>query len=146
MDKPPASRQDPERIDPQREADLLERWLDNQRMDMELQKEQMRLKNRVIDGDKSLAEKSIEAQLEDRSLARTQTAKLMKYILVFMGVVVFMLLVFGGYVIYRDKESVLTEFIGLFTELLKYAIGATTGYFIAKARFGTGKADDSNPD
>ncbi len=141
MAKPPTARPEssPSRLDPQREADLMEHWLENQRMEMEIQKEQMRLKNREIDHDKALAEKSIDAQLEDRRLARTENTRVSRYVLIFLGLVILMLLVFGGYVISKDKESVLTEIIGLFTELLKYGIGAITGYFIAKAKFKTDK-------
>lgn len=51
MAKPPVPRQETTRLDPQREADLMDKWLENQRMEMEIQKEQMRLKNREIDTD-----------------------------------------------------------------------------------------------
>lgn len=141
MAKPPVPRQETTRLDPQREADLMDKWLENQRMEMEIQKEQMRLKNREIDTDKALAEKSIDAQLEDRSRTRVQATKLTKYALIFLGVVILMLLIFGGYVISKDKEAVLSELIGLFIELFKYGIGAVTGYFIAKAKF---KSDASS--
>jgi len=141
MAKPPATRQESARIDPQREADLMEKWMDNQRKEMDIQIEQMKLKNREIDNDKALAEKSIEAQLQDRTHTREHTRKMGTNALIFFGIVIAMLLVFGGYVISQGKEAVLTEIISLFTELFKYGIGAVTGYFLAKAKF---KTDDSN--
>lgn len=144
MSKPPTQRQPQARLDPQREADLMEHWLENQRMDMEIQKDQIHLKNREIDNDKVLAEKSIAAQLEDRTHSRIQAAKLTTNAFIFFGIVIFMLLIFGGYVISQDKEVVLTELISLFTELLKYGIGAVTGYFIAKAKFKSGNDDNKS--
>lgn len=80
-----------EKLDPQREADLMENWLNNQRMEMEIQQEQVRLKNREIDHNKALAEKSIDAQLEDRSRTRIQATKITKYTYVFFCIVIFML-------------------------------------------------------
>lgn len=104
MAKPPTTRQESSRLDPQREADLMEHWLENQRMEMEIQKEQMRLKNREIDHDKAIAEKSIDAQLEDRRLTRTENTKVSRYILIFLGLTTLMLLFFGGYVISKKQR------------------------------------------
>jgi uncharacterized membrane protein len=115
-------------------------------MEMEIQQEQVRLKNREIDHNKVLAEKSIDAQLEDRSRTRIQATKITIYTYVFFGIVIFMLLAFGAYVISQDKEAVLSEIMGLFIELCKYGIGAVTGYFIAKAKFKSENSNNNSPE
>ncbi len=122
---------------------LLEKWVDNQSVELQLQAEQIKHSHKQLDHDKVLAEKTIEAQLEDRSRIRASNEKLSKYVMVFLGIVLFMLLIFGGFVIANDKEVLLSEIIALVVELFKYGIGAVTGYFIAKAN---SKKNDSDKD
>ncbi len=128
-----SSRNKPNTNSAQQDAVLIDKFLDNQKQELIIEEERVRVRNKELDNDKFLASKSIEAQLKDRSEQRTQITQLFKHGFVFSGVILFMLLIFGGYVIANDKEALLSEIIGLFIEFLKYVVGAAIGYLYAKA-------------
>ncbi len=119
----------------QRDSVLMEKWIDNQSTELQVQSERIKLSNKELEHDRAIAEKTIDAQLEDRSKTRTHTTKLTKYILIFLATTLLMLLLFGSFIIINDKEDLLSEIINLVIELFKYGIGAVTGYFIAKSKF-----------
>ena len=134
------SRQQDQALDPI----LLEKWVDNRSIELQLQSEQIKHSHKQLEHDRILAEKTIEAQLEDRTQSRSTNEKLSKYVMIFSGVVLLMLLVFGAFVIENDKEALLSEIIGLVVELCKYGIGAVTGYFIAKSNFKKNNQSESD--
>ena len=123
---------------------LLEKWVENRSIELQIQAEQIKHSHKQLDHDRVIAEKTIDAQLEDRARIRASSEKLSKYVMVFLGIVLFMLLVFGGFVIVNDKESLLSEIIGLVVELCKYGIGAVTGYFVAKSNFKKNNQSEDN--
>jgi hypothetical protein len=125
----------PRQEDPVNESALMHQWLENQRHELQVQSERLALNEKELEHNRILAEKTIEAQLKDRSEERVCTQSVFKQGLIFLGIILLMLLLFGGYVIHEDKEAFLSEIIGLIVELGKYLIGAVTGFFIAKSKY-----------
>lgn len=137
MPKLPPSDNDPN------EGELIHRWLDTQRHELQVQSERIALSDKELDHNRALSEKTIDAQLKDRSEERSCSQSIIKQVLVFFSIVILMLLLFGAYVINAGKEAFLSEIIGLVIELGKYLIGAATGFFIAKSKYNSGNAKNS---
>jgi hypothetical protein len=117
------------------EGELIHRWLDTQRHELQVQSERIALSEKELDHNRTLSEKTIDAQLKDRSEERKCSQSIIKQVLIFLCIIIFMLLLFGGYVIHAGKEAFLSEIIGLVIELGKYLVGAITGFFIAKSKY-----------
>lgn len=117
------------------EGELIHRWLDTQRHELQVQSGRIALSEKELDHNHKLSEKTIDAQLKDRADSRKHSQSVIKQVLMFFGVITLMLLLFGGYVIHAGKEAFLSEIIGLAMELGKYLVGAVTGFFIAKSKY-----------
>jgi len=125
--------------------ELMHQWLDNQRHDLQVQSQRIALSEKELEHNRSLSEKTIEVQLKDRSENRQCTRSILKQLLIFFGIIIFMLLLFGGYDIHAGKEAFLSEIIALVIELGKYLVGAVTGFFIAKSKYNS-ESTKSNSD
>lgn len=108
-----------------------------------MQSERIALSEKELDHNRTLSEKTIDAQLKDRSEERQCSQSIIKQVLIFFGIIIFMLLLFGGYVIHAGKEAFLSEIIALVIELGKYLVGAITGFFIAKSKYNSESTKNS---
>ncbi len=117
------------------EGELMNRWLENQHQELQIESKRITLTEKELEHNRALSEKTIDAQLKDRSEERASSRSIIKQTFIFFGVIILMLLLFGGYVISQGKEAFLSEIIGLVIELGKYLVGAVTGFFIAKAKY-----------
>ena len=125
------------------EGELMNRWLENQHQELQIESKRITLTEKELEHNRALSEKTIDAQLKDRSEERTSSRSIIKQTFIFFGVIILMLLLFGGYVISQGKEAFLSEIIGLVIELGKYLVGAVTGFFIAKAKYNPGPANNA---
>ncbi|MEQ1531500.1 MAG: hypothetical protein ABL925_19470 [Methylococcales bacterium] len=126
------------------QSELMHKWLDNQRHELQLENSKLSLRDKELEHNRALSEKSIDAQLQDRSEERRYSQSIIKQVFIFLGITILMLLLFGGYVVYKDKEAFLSEIIGLVIELGKYLSGAVVGFFIAKSRYNSGSAKNGD--
>lgn len=126
------------------DAELIGKWLDTQRHELQLQSERLALNEKELEHNHALSEKTIDAQLRDRAEERRYSHSIIKQVLVFFGIVILMLLLFGAYVIHAGKEAFLSEVISLVVELGKYLIGAVTGFFIAKSKYHSENTKDGD--
>ena len=125
---------------------LMQQWLENQRSEIQLKSERLALSTKELDHNRALSEKTIDAQLKDRSQERDWLKSVIQYSFIFLGAVIVALLIFGAFVIAKGKEAFLSEVIALFIELGKYLIGALTGFFFAKARYNAAKPPKEGED
>lgn len=126
------------------QSELMHKWLDNQRHELQLENSKLSLRDKELEHNRALSEKSIDAQLQDRSEERRCSQSIVKQVLIFLGIIILMLLLFGSYVVYKDKEAFLSEIIGLVIELGKYLIGAVAGFFIAKSKYNSGNTKNGS--
>ncbi len=121
---------------------MIGKFLDNQQKELAIEQERLRVRNKELENEKYLASKSIEAQLDDRSQQREFFGKLFKAGCIFVGIIVFMLVIFGAFVVVYDKEALLSEIMAGFFEMLKYMVGAVIGYLYAKSGLNTNSGND----
>jgi hypothetical protein len=67
--------------------ELMHQWLDNQRHDLQVQSQRIALSEKELEHNRSLSEKTIEAQLKDRSENIQCTRSILKQLLIFFGIV-----------------------------------------------------------
>ncbi len=126
---------------PQLTEATITRMLNVQEQKLSLEVKQTELALREIDHNQKIADKSIDAQAEDRKDERSTEMKMHLHRLVFAGVVVLALLGFVGTALYMNKDA-------LVLDLVKVVLGFVGGWGASAAwryqKTATPKTGDSD--
>ena len=121
--------------------ELIRQFVENQRMESELRKEDIELKKQQLSLSHQYALQLLQAQKEDLADQRKYAQKaISKNIIVVFGLLIILLL-FGGYCVWIGKDELLKEIFKMLIVALPTAIG---GYFYGYNR-GKNKQRESYP-
>lgn len=117
--------------------ELIEKFLDAQKEDLQLRVKQLALDTQREENNRHIAQTAIDAQVKDRENERGHIERRAKIIFFGSAALVIIILVFCGFALFIGKESVVLKIaeIGII-----FAAGFTSGYGVKTAR--TPKKED----
>ncbi|RMD57349.1 hypothetical protein D6833_14045 [Candidatus Parcubacteria bacterium] len=137
-----SQRQDPPQI-PDKPVEnqipqLINRVLENQAAEIEIRRQELDLRRQELDLQREEmaatyknAQYMVEAQLKDREQERNHEHRLLRNFFTFVGIMIFLLLLFLAYAIHADKEQIAMEIV---KAIIYLAAGALGGYGLSRAR------------
>lgn len=111
--------------------ELLERFLDVQQHELQVRAQELALHAKQEDNQKSIAETSISANLQDRESERAHRERASKIILRFLIIIVIIFTFFAGLALYAGKEAIVMKMVEI---VAAFAAGFTGGYGFKSAK------------
>lgn len=107
------------------ENDILRSFVENQRLELSLNKERIELQKKQIEYSHLYALKALDVQKQDRNEERQNSLKVQRNLFFIIGVVLFLLLAFGVLCLWLNKDEILKELI----KIIGYSVIPSVGSY-----------------
>ena len=112
-------------------SELVERFLDLQQQELKLRTEELALHAQQEANNKSIAEASISANLQDRESERSHRERKTKLFFVGSTVIIVILTLFAGFALYTGKEDIVMKMVEI---MAIFTAGFVGGYGFKSSR------------
>ncbi|MGH7623656.1 MAG: hypothetical protein ACREMU_15040 [Gemmatimonadaceae bacterium] len=118
-------------LPPTPSPELIQEFLRQQGAQIAIRQEELEIQKQELKNTHEYAQKSLDAQLEDRKDTRAERRSARRDLFLFTGIIIFFLLVLMGYSVYRGSEDLAKEIL---KDVVLIVGGGMGGYSVGRRR------------